>query len=74
MNETKIKFLIDSLVEDMAKYLMEEKCLSLIDALDTIYNSQTYEKITDLSTGLYFQSSDYNYNLLQHEMKYGKVG
>jgi hypothetical protein len=74
MNETKIKFLIDSLVEDMAKYLMEEKSLSLIDALDTIYNSQTYEKITDLSTGLYFQSSDYNYNLLQHEMKYGKVG
>lgn len=55
MNETKIKFLIDSL-------------------FDTIYNSQTYEKITDLSTGLYFQSSDYNYNLLQHEMKYGKVG
>lgn len=74
MNETKIKFLIDSLVEDMAKYLMEEKSLSLIDALDTIYNSQTYEKITDLSTGLYFHSSDYNYNLLQHEMKYGKVG
>jgi len=74
MNETKIKFLIDSLVEDMAKYLMEEKSLSLIYALDTVYNSQTYEKITDLSTGLYFQSSDYNYNLLQHEMKYGKVG
>ena len=74
MNDNKIKFLIDSLVEDMAKYLMEEKGVSMIDALDTIYNSQTYEKITDLSTGLYFQSSDYNYNLLQHEMKYGKVG
>lgn len=74
MNETKIKFLIDSLVEDMAKYLMEEKGLSMVDALDIIYNSQTYEKITDLSTGLYFQSSDYNYNILQHEMKFGKVG
>lgn len=74
MSEDKIKFLIDSIVEDMAKYLVEDKGLSLIDALDTVYNSQTYDKITDLSTGLYYQSSGYNYDMLKHELKYGKVG
>lgn len=74
MSEDKVKFLIDSIVEDMAKYLVEDKGLSLIDALDTVYNSQTYDKITDLSTGLYYQSSGYNYDLLKHELKYGKVG
>ena len=42
--------------------------------LDIIYNSQTYDKITDLSTGLYFQSSGYNYDILKHELTYGKVG
>lgn len=74
MSEDKVKFLIDSIVEDMAKYLVEDKGLSLIDALDTVYNSQTYDKITDLSTGLYYQSSGYNYDMLKHELKYGKVG
>lgn len=73
MSSEKIKFLIDSLLEDMAKYLVEDQGMSLIDALDVIYNSQTYDKITDLSTGLYFQSSGYNYDLLKHELKFGKV-
>lgn len=74
MRTEEIKFLIDSLVEDMATYLMEDKNMSMTEALDTVYNSQTYDKIKDVSTGLYFQSSDYNYDILKHELKYGKVG
>lgn len=74
MSEDKIKFLIDSIAEDLAKFLMDDKGFSLVDALDIVYNSQTFEKINDRSTGLYFQSSGYNYDLLQHELKYGKVG
>lgn len=73
IDNNKTKFLIDCIVEDMAKYLVEDKCVSEIEALDTIYNSQTYEKITDLSTGLYYQSSGYNYDMLKHELKYGKI-
>ena len=53
------RFLIDSLVEHQA--------------LQLVYNSQLYEKITDLETGLYYQSAKYNYELLRHEMKYGKI-
>ena len=30
--------------------------------------------LQDLETGLYYQSSGYNYELLKEEMKYGKVG
>lgn len=74
MIDNKKKFLIDSIVEDMAKYLIEDKGISEIEALDTIYNSQTYDKIMDLSTGLYYQSSGYNYDILKHELKFGKVG
>lgn len=66
--------MIDSLVDDMAKYLIEDDGLSIMEALDIVYNSQTYEKINDLSTGLYFQSSGYNYDMLKHELKYGKIG
>lgn len=74
MSKEKIKFMIDSLVDDMAKYLIEDDGLSIMEALDIVYNSQTYEKINDLSTGLYFQSSGYNYDMLKHELKYGKIG
>lgn len=74
MSEDKTKFLIDLLVEDMARYLMEDKGMTLIEALSTVYNSRTYEKITDLPTGLYYQSSGYNYDMLKHELKYGKIG
>ena len=27
----------------------------------------------DLETGLYYQSAKYNYELLRHEIKYGKI-
>jgi len=30
--------------------------------------------MTDLETGLYYQSPAYNYGLLKHEIDYGKIG
>lgn len=68
-----IRFLIDSLVEQLALMAMEEYKLSIPEALDLVYNSQLYEKIMDLKTGLYYQSAKYNYELLRHEVKYGKI-
>lgn len=67
------RFLIDSLVEQLTLMAVEEYKLSVPQALQLVYNSQLYEKITDLETGLYCQSAKYNYELLRHEMKYGKI-
>ena len=39
----------------------------------TFYNSQLYEKILDKETGLYIQSAPYNYELLKHEIEFGKI-
>ena len=60
-NET--QFLIDSLVERLTLRVMEEYGLSITEALSLVYNSQLYEKIVDVETGLYYQSASYNYNL-----------
>ena len=46
---------------------------SITEALDVVYNSQLYEKILDLETGLYYQSAGYNYELLRNELLTGKV-
>lgn len=68
------KFLIDSLVERLALWAMNDYCLSVVEALQLVYNSQLYEKVLDLETGLYYQSAAYNYGLLKHEIDYGKIG
>lgn len=73
LNSIKIRFLIDCLIEQMALMLMNDYNMSITDALDTVFNSQLYEKIEDLETELYYQSAKYNYELLRHEMKYGKL-
>ena len=70
-NET--QFLIDSLVEHLALRVMEEYGLSITEALSLVYNSQLYEKIVDVETGLYYQSASYNYNLLRREIVLGKI-
>ena len=68
------KFLIDSLVEQLALWAMRDYRLSMVEALQLVFNSQLYEKVLDLETGLYYQSAAYNYVLLKHEIDYGKIG
>jgi len=53
--------------------LMEERGLSLHEALDTVYNSETYAKLMDSATGLYFQSPVYIYCYLDRELATGKM-
>ena len=68
------KFLIDSLVEKLALWEMKDYSLSMTEALQLVFNSQLYDKVVDLDTGLYYQSAAYNYGLLKHELVYGKLG
>ena len=70
---TETKFLISVLVEKLTIQVMNDYKLSEAEALDLIYNSQLYEKILDLETGLYYQSAGYNYELLKSEIEYGKI-
>lgn len=68
-----IRFLIDALIERLVLLVMDDYKLSLLDAFSLVYNSQLYEKITDLETGLYYQSALYNYELLCREITLGKI-
>lgn len=67
------KFLLMSLVDKMVYLVMNEYKMSMYQALDLVYTSETYSKIEDLETGLYYQSAAYNFNLLKHEIAYGKI-
>ena len=52
---------------------MEVFGYSIPEAMDAVYNSQLYEKVLDLETGLYYQSAGYNYEYLRRELLTGKM-
>lgn len=61
-------FITDYLYAELVKLIMLYQNFSFQEALDLLYNSTLYDKILDTETGLYLQSPDYNYELLQEEM------
>ena len=67
------KFLLETLTKNLVLKVMEEFNYSITEAMDVVYNSQLYEKVLDLETGLYYQSAGYNYDFLRHELLTGKV-
>lgn len=69
-----VEFVIEELVKELALRLMEERSMTMKQALDTIYNSETYTKILDLRTSLFSQSTAYVYSILETEILTGKLG
>lgn len=65
--------MIEELVKDMAIILITEKGMTMMRALDTIYNSDTYASLINLKTGLYSQSTAYVYEYLEKELTTGKM-
>ena len=53
------KYLKEQLTARMIQILTEEQGYSLEDAIDRVYTSPIYEKLSDSSTGLFFQSPRY---------------
>lgn len=68
-----IDYMNECTVRDLVLMLMEERGLSFHEALDTVYNSETYAKLIDPATGLYFQSPAYIYSYLDKEIATGKM-
>ena len=74
MTKAQIKnYLVDTAVDEMTKYLIEDYNISIGDALDVIYNSETFQKMRDADTGLYTQSPLYIYELLNREYQTGRL-
>ena len=68
-----ISIMINARIKDMVMWLMEDFKYSLEEALDCVYNSELFERLQNLETGLYYESYWYNYEFLMDELKYGKI-
>ena len=64
MTSDERQFLIETLCEDLVPMIMEEYNLSDKEAIDKLYKSNTFSKIEDPDTGLYYQSPVYVFDIL----------
>ena len=62
-------FLVETNIQDVLKSLIEDKGLSITDAMRQFYTSDTFEKLQDYETGLYLESPAYIYDLYLNEIK-----
>ena len=68
-----MQYLIEGITKDIIAYLMEDCGCDLPTALKEIYNSETFAKLSDESTGLYIESSAYVYEMLKGELTNGRL-
>lgn len=66
------EYLLRAISTDIVMWLMRDNGLSLQEALSTWYNSTTFEKVSDPLTGMYIESSGYNYDWLKRELVTGR--
>jgi hypothetical protein len=67
------KALIEGVIQDLVKFLCEETNMPIEDAMDIVYNSIVFEKLSQTDTGLYRESSSYVYELLKDEIDNKKL-
>lgn len=73
MNE--IEEMKADLVTELANMLMNNDAnISMNQALEYVFNSETYQKLLDNKTQLYYQSAGYVMSYLQNELLTGKMG
>ena len=67
MTPSEKQFLIEMLCEDLVPMIMEEYHLTDKEAINKLYQSNTFAKIEDPETGLFYQGPVYVFDFLKEE-------
>jgi len=67
-----IQLLKDELATELAGFLVDDFQLTPQEAIEMLYTSETFERLQDNETGLYYQSAGYVYSFLQNEIRNAK--
>nr|WP_288507635.1 hypothetical protein [uncultured Treponema sp.] len=70
---TDFEYQIECTTRDLADKLVGDFSMTVPEALRVVYNSETYEKLINPKTRLYFQSPLYVYDFLKNEVLTGKM-
>ena len=64
-----IQTMKEELTVELADWLMETYGYSPQEALDTLYTSETFDRLQNTATGFYFQSVSYVSSFLKNEIE-----
>lgn len=70
---TKQEQLIEYHIQDIIEYIVIDLNIEYDKAIQLFYNSQTFDKLTDIETGLYLESPAYIYGIFQDERNFDCV-
>ena len=73
MIDNKIRFMIDFVTSDVILAIIEDKGLSVEEAMKNFYNSEVFDRLCDIETGLYRESGAYVYELYKVEKIHGRL-
>lgn len=60
--------MIEYTTQEVVRYLIEDNNMAMEQAMEKFYMSETFEKLSDIETGLYLEGSAYIYEMLKREM------
>ena len=63
--------LIEYITQDIIVFLVEDYGIEYEEAMREFYASETFLKLTDVETGLYYESAAYVYELYKGEKQTG---
>lgn len=73
-NMNDFEYMKEAMATELVELLIDEYEMTIPEALDILYFSDTYKKLCDRNTGLYFQSVLYVYSYLKNEISTGVMG
>ncbi len=65
--------LIEYVVQGVIDMFATDQNIEYDEAMNKFYNSQIFEKLQDIETGLYLESSEYVYDLFKDEINFGRI-
>ncbi len=73
LTDRQIEFMQEDLCIELVEILMGEWGCDMREALRVLYNSETYDRLDNPDTGLYYQSAGYVYDYLKRELTTGAM-
>ena len=70
LTASQIKMMQEDMYADLIQILMEKYGYTQDKAMDVLYNSDTFDRLQNAETGLYYQSPGYVYSFLSNELNF----
>lgn len=68
LTSSQIKIMQEDMYAELIQLLIEKHGYTVEKAMDILYNSDTFARLQDANTGLYYQSPGYVYSFLNNEL------